>query len=343
MSPRTLPIELVQAAVAFARHHGWDIDRMLAEVGVSPMLLTERRARVTEDQLVSLAQRLWRDTDDELLGLSSHPLPRGSFRLLTYGLIGATDLGEALRRLQGFLRALPAMPVEIEIGPETTKIGLGVSPSPTDDPEHLMPLVGLAAAHRLIAWLVKQHVRLQRVEFGFAEPESRAGFDALFDDPLVFSAPSSGIVIDSALLRSPILRTEREVDEFVEHSPQGLLLLPRYTTSMTERVRRMIEAGPRTGRWPGAEDIARRLAMSQETVRRKLAEEGTSVRQLIEDVRRDTAVESLVRGTESVADLATRLGFSEPSAFTRAFRRWTGSTPGAYRRDGDRPGCTVSE
>lgn len=335
MSARTLPIELVQAAVAFARQRDWDIDRMLAEVGISRMLLTQQRSRVTEDQLVQLVQRLWRDTDDELLGLGSHPLPRGSFRLLCYGLIGATDLGEALERLQGFLRALPAIPLEITIGAATSRLGIATTPASTGDPEHLMPLVGLGAAHRLIAWLLKDQVRLVRVEFPFAEPHRRAAFDALFDAPVRFSAGSAGIVFDSALLRSLVMRNEKDVDELVARAPRDLLLRPRYAVTLSERVRRMLDPGLKNGDWPSAEDIARRLSMSQETVRRKLADESTSVRQLTEDTRRDAAVTALVQGNESVAQLAARLGFSEPSAFTRAFRRWTGSTPAAYRRAAD--------
>jgi AraC-like DNA-binding protein len=69
-------------------------------------------------------------------------------------------------------------------------------------------------------------------------------------------------------------------------------------------------------------------------MRRLLREEGTSVTRIREDLLRDAAITSLVRGEETVTQLSERLGFSEPSAFHRAFRRWTGSAPGAYRPRG---------
>jgi len=71
--------------------------------------------------------------------------------------------------------------------------------------------------------------------------------------------------------------------------------------------------------------------MSPQTLRRKLAAEGTSLREIRETVLRDAAVTALVQGEEPIAEIAERMGFSEPSAFTRAFRRWTGSPPSAYR------------
>ena len=71
--------------------------------------------------------------------------------------------------------------------------------------------------------------------------------------------------------------------------------------------------------------------MSVHHLRRLLREEDTTVSDLRRDLMRDTAINSLVIGKESIDELSARLGFSEPSAFRRAFRRWTGMPPGAYR------------
>jgi AraC-like DNA-binding protein len=91
-------------------------------------------------------------------------------------------------------------------------------------------------------------------------------------------------------------------------------------------VRRLLGRG-----MAGLEAVAAQLGVSAPTLRRKLAAEGTSFREVREQLLRDQAVASLVRGGESVEELALRLGFSEASAFHRAFKRWTGSSPGSYR------------
>ena len=103
-----------------------------------------------------------------------------------------------------------------------------------------------------------------------------------------------------------------------------------YHPTTASRVRKIIER--RSGdEAVTVEDIAGRLTVSAQHLRRLLREEGTSFREIKEEVLRDEAIASLVRGGETVEELSDRLGFSEPSAFRRAFRRWTGSSPGSYR------------
>ncbi|HET7691237.1 MAG TPA: AraC family transcriptional regulator ligand-binding domain-containing protein [Nocardioidaceae bacterium] len=329
MSDRTLPVNLVQATVAFALRQGWDVGAMLERVGFSPLLLAEGKARVTERQLVRLLRELWAETGDELLGVGSAPLPRGSFRLLLYAVLGGGDLGTALERQQGFIKAFPALPVDVVRGPQETSIVIRLG-DPESDPDQLLALTGLMASHRVIAWGIRQRFPLLRVELPVAEVTHARTVEQLFGAPLVLGA-APAIVFASALLARPLMRTEQEIDEFVARAPRDLLTLPRYDVSTSDRVRRIIEPALRSGDWPSAEDAARRLSVSPQTLRRRLSDEGTSFREVSDEVRRDAAVVSLVAGKESVADLAARLGFSEPSAFTRAFRRWTGSTPGAYR------------
>ncbi len=130
------------------------------------------------------------------------------------------------------------------------------------------------------------------------------------------------------------MRSEAELDAFIADSPAGLLVRPAHESTATDQVRRMVELAIRAGRpnaVPSGDDVAARLSISQQTLRRRLAEAGTSLREIRDQVLRDAAIMSLVDGDESIADLAARLGFSEPSAFTRAFRRWTGNPPSAYR------------
>jgi AraC-like DNA-binding protein len=100
--------------------------------------------------------------------------------------------------------------------------------------------------------------------------------------------------------------------------------------SAAEQVRRILELGL-GGEWPSSEQVAARLSVSLQHLRRRLREEGTSIGQIREQILKDAAIASLTRGDEPVSELSARLGFSEPSAFRRAFRRWTGRPPGAYR------------
>jgi AraC-like DNA-binding protein len=85
------------------------------------------------------------------------------------------------------------------------------------------------------------------------------------------------------------------------------------------------------GEVPSLAAIASELAMSERSVQRSLTEESTSYREIVDEVRKDLALSHLSQPGATAADVAFLLGFSEPSAFTRAFRRWTGSSPSQFR------------
>lgn len=310
-----------------AERRGWDVAGMLSEVGISPDLLAEGRSRVTTDQAVALVQRLWRDTDDELLGLGVGPVPRGTMRLVCFGLMGAPTLGAAIRRYQSFRRAMPGVPplTLTETGDEV-RLAFSTGAKPIG----LIIDTTLTITHRFLGWAIGGRLRLRRVEVPYAQDPDIDDYDAIFGAPVVFSAAEPALIFDAALLEHPIDRSQDELAAFLRNAPAGVLGPRDYSISSAAQVRRILERGL-AGQWPSVDVIAGELAMSPQTLRRKLRDEHTSATEIREQILRDAAISALVRGEETVATLSRRLGFSEPSAFSRAFRRWTGSPPGSYQ------------
>lgn len=115
--------------------------------------------------------------------------------------------------------------------------------------------------------------------------------------------------------------------------------------TLPRRVRRAIEKGLREHESPSAERLAAQLAMSTPTLRRRLRDEGTSLREVRDEVLCRLAIAGIERDREPIAAVSERLGFSEPSAFTRTFRRWTGRSPSSYRRGvlGRHPSATGAD
>lgn len=332
MSPsRTLPIELVRQAAAFATAHGMDVDAVLRAAGIPGGLARHGRARITESQGVRIVQALWDLTDDEAFGLAEHPLPRGSFRLLCYGVLGAPDLREAVARLSGFAAAIPALPV-IELAEDETEARILVRVPGADDPaDQLVVWVALGLLHRVGAWLAGRPLDLLRLEMPVPEAVSAEIVDLVFGAPARYDEPAAALVLDRRVLAAPITRTAAELDAFIASSPSGLLSRPRRSRAGTaDRVRRLVVRGLRTGQ-PTAREVARSLGVSEPTLRRQLTLEGTSFREIRDGVLRDAAITALSERTDPIATIAAELGFSEASAFTRAFRRWTGDAPSAYR------------
>ncbi|MFE4574376.1 AraC family transcriptional regulator [Streptomyces chartreusis] len=327
----TLPSELVQEVAVFAASHGWDVPALLREAGIPNSPST----RITEAQGVRLVQMVWRLTDDEAFGMADHPLPRGSFRLLCYGVIGAPDLGSALKRLEGFTDAIPAVasvrmsPVGPE-EPDLTRIALGIHS--VSNPEHrVLVWTAMAVVHRVSAWAIGRPLDLVRVEFPTPPLASSELADKVFGAPQVYRADSVALVLKTRDLSAAIVRDTAALDDFIASSPASLLRRTSNRHSNTaERVRTLIQRDIRAGR-PQAGTIAKRLHMSPATLRRQLAAESTSLREIRDTALRDAAIVALTEGEAPIAQIAADLGFSESSAFTRAFRRWTGHPPSVYR------------
>ncbi|MEP7021801.1 MAG: AraC family transcriptional regulator ligand-binding domain-containing protein [Pseudonocardiales bacterium] len=321
-------MRFVRAAVAGASRRGIDLRPILATAAIPDALLADDRARCTPEQVTMFVRELWKLSEDELFGLGPLPVPHGTFRLVCYALINSPDLRTVYARLAEFGPALPALPpFESNIGAQVTRVQVDLSRFA--DPDHLLADFMLLVVHRFTGWLIGRRIRLHVVELPYPQPDNAEEYDLIFGAPLRFDAALAAMEFDSSLLELPILRDERELDDYLKHSPADLLARRDYGTTLADQVRRILERGLR-GRWPSSDDVAQRLSISPQHVRRRLREEGTSVGAIKEELLRDAAIAGLARGV-AVEELSARLGFSEPSAFRRAFKRWTGSPPAAYQ------------
>jgi len=329
MTQRTIPVRFLRAAVRTARRRDVDVQEWLDQLDIDPGLVFDDRTRITLEQAVSVVQELWRITGDELVGLGAQPAPRGTFRMMCLGLLSSPDLRTVMERFRDFSRVLPAMGhFDVEVGEQVTT--LSMESDAARDPDHFLTDLWLSILLRFLSWLAGSRLPVEQVEVPYARPERAEDYDAVFGRRIEFGSPRAALRFRNEVLTMPVMRTEGELEEWLRNSPADLLMYRDYGTTTSDQVRRILERGLR-GEWPTPDDVAAQLAMSTQHLRRVLREDGTSMSAIKEELLRDAAIASLVAGEETIADLAQRLGFSEPSAFHRAFRRWTGSAPRSYR------------
>ena len=344
---RTIAAHHVRAVLRGAERAGLDVGVLLDQVGIPRGLLADDRGRAAPEQYAALVRAAWDALDDEYLGRAAVPSRRGTFATMGLLAVHCPDLGRALRRGTGFYGLFtggPGITVGVEDRPDGRVAVLAVDVGPGDD-DHFLAESLLVIWHRFAAWLVGRAVPLRAATFDYPPPAHRAEYDLVFGCPLAFDGRRTAVEMDASLLSAPVVRDEEALREFLRTSPADLLARRTEETTTSARARRVLAnglprpaaagSGRRVVELPGLEELAAGLAVSPQHLRRLLRAEGTSYSRIKDELRRDAAIESLTGSDEPVEALSARLGFSEPSAFHRAFRRWTGTTPGSYRGLGD--------
>lgn len=184
---------------------------------------------------------------------------------------------------------------------------------------------------RLTAMFLGARFPLRRIELPYERPEEAEALEAIFRCPLSFGHEGLRIVYPLAYVDLPLIGGDVAIREALEAEARRRLEARASRSSRTSEIRRHVADRLEDG-GPSIEEVAAALSISTRTLQRDLAAERTSFKELVDDVKRELA-ESYVRRSEiPLADVALRLGFSDQTAFQRAFRRWFETTPGSMRR-----------
>jgi AraC-like DNA-binding protein len=168
----------------------------------------------------------------------------------------------------------------------------------------------------------------REVHFTHPRPASIARHEALFGCPVRFAAPIVQVIIPIEQLELRMPQAEPALRELLERQANAMLERLPHATSYSAQVQALASGELQES---SAERVARRLGMSERTLHRKLAAESTSYRDIIEQARKRAALRYLAQ-ERPIEQIAFSLGYASAQSFQRAFRRWTGTTPGAYQR-----------
>jgi AraC-like DNA-binding protein len=185
--------------------------------------------------------------------------------------------------------------------------------------------------HGLMCWLAGQRIPLALAEFSYPRPPHAQEYTVMYSQHLSFGAKCTSIRFDPKFLRAPVIQTAGTLRQFLRTAPQSVFLKYKNEESWTAKLRRRLRASIGTGEWPVLEGIADEFHLTPTTLRRRLDAEGTSYQNIKDQLRRDAAIDHLCHSALSVEEIAALLGFQEPSAFHRAFKKWNGVQPGQYR------------
>lgn len=242
----------------------------------------------------------------------------------------ARNVGEALLIAERFA-PLRSTAVDLRLTVEDDAAALALVFDIELEPLREMALLAVVVGVLQMGSAITGRVMSGRAELAFARP---AYFDRfapmLGDNVVVFEQPSNRLVFDSAYLELPLVMADPTASRMaLEQCERELAALGEHA-QLAGRVRRLVEESERGV--PSLENVAERLHVSTRTLKRQLAQQGTSFSEILDDIREQKALLLLARNSLSVEQVADRLGYSDVANFTRAFKRWTGLTPSGWRK-----------
>jgi AraC-like DNA-binding protein len=330
----TISVSLVEETLALARARGIEVVPLVEAAGISPTMLTSPKSRVSSAQYGALWSGIARALDDEFFGQDSHPMRCGSFIAMTQTALTARNGAQAMARALGFMRLVlddlsAQLATQLTTQPPCVRITF-THRDGTPQPSMFAYATYFILVYGLVCWLVGRRIPLLAASFRCAEPPAAHEYRLMFCDAMRFGQDASYVDLSPEFLALPVVQTTESIKPFLRDAPGSFVVKYRNPGSLAARIRKMLRAQPMAG-WPAADQMASRLHVAEATMRRHLKQEGHTFQSIKDDLRRDIAIGELQTSGRSIADIAARVGFAEPSAFHRAFRKWTGMRPTDYR------------
>jgi AraC-like DNA-binding protein len=325
----TVAICFVAAALERVRARKIDVAPLLGRVGLSPSLLLVPQARVSAEQYGELWRLVALTLDDEFFGQDTRRMKSGTFAMICHAVLNCKSLGQALERsLRFYALILDDISGKLVRGGAEAAIELHERNVPGRVFAHEILLILL---HGVACWLVGRRIPVLRAQFSYREPAHSAEYRLMYSTNLSFQAAHTALVFHAAHLALPIVQNERTLKDFLRNAPENILVKYKNGSSLAARTRRRLrQCLP--GDLPEFEAWAAEMNMTPATMRRRLHDEGASYQSIKDQLRRDLAIRYLSQSDRSAMDIGLELGFSERSTFHRAFKKWTGASPGEFRR-----------
>lgn len=304
-------------------------------VAVLDVSTHDRRAQIEEileKDKVSISEYIefigwWQqETKDEMLGLLDRPVPLGSFAVLCEMLIHSPDVLSALRHYVSFYGLFSENAPLIVEQNQTLDIVIHPESRAAQFPYYVHTM--LLGVLKLLCWLTGQKVTPESVSLSLIDTKAQSEYEYLFGVAPALCASDNRLSLPLISLGLPIA-PKIPVEEYTQHRSTYLLIWA-VAEDLERKVYSMVAEGIANGHF-NVETLAQHLHVSRHTLNRRLAEAGTTYREILSRVRRDQATLRLRESNQSLGQVAESLGYSDARAFSRAFTQWLGESPAKYR------------
>jgi len=328
MAVPTITSGALRKLLAVAEEHGTDRGAILRDVGLAPAVVDDPDARIP----ISTLHRCWELVVAKLPDLNVEVAT--AYSVGDYGIVGfvamnSASLAEALAHCARYVGLWADAPSLVLDGP-TMRFeyrhrfadGVGLRRATEAAPIEIIHAARLLTQRRIVPRAVKM---------AHAAPPHAARYEAFFGCAVRFGAKDNALVLAQEDLSAPLVKADPQLGVYLRGvANDALAERSRASDSLIDHAKQIIAEGLQQG-VPSIDVVVDRIGTSERTLRRRLADRGTSFRDLLDDTRSELAQSYVGDDRMPLAEVAFMLGFSEPSAFHRAFKRWTRTTPAAWR------------
>lgn len=310
---------------------GVSADDLLARCRIPKGLLDYPHARISVKQFADLKRATMIAMADEMLGYTEHPVKPGCWSIMCHWVLTANTVKHALFRLVKYYSVVESN-FKLALISDHRRTGLRIIFNGGN--RQIEPYAHellIFSFHRLLCWLANDTLRLTQVHLPFVRSQNEHQYKALFwGSEVVLEAPTTEFYMPVNVQNHTVQRSQQELLHFLRHPLLWMLTESYNNPSYTERVKDVLQETMQES--PAFTEIAKQLEVHPKKLSRTLAAEGMGFKELKQQVQRDLATIHLQENHLTIAEIAEKLGFSETSAFTRAFKHWTGISPQTYRK-----------
>lgn len=332
----SVSVAFLQGLIDYLGRHGVEPATLLAHVQLEPTVLAQREQRIAASAYLELLGQGLRLSGDEHLGLHlGESIRPGNYGVLGYLVMSCATLGDALHR-QARYAVLVGSLGRVELVDEPPRAGL--EPQVAHRWEPLLPQwqrhtceETLAAWTTFGRWVSGLDSAPTEVRFRHAAPADVTEHQRIFRCPLLFDQADNALVYPKRLLDTPLGQADAQMRLMLDAYAEQQLAQIQQGQTVLERARQQLSR-QLTDQSVDLERLAQALAMSPRTLQRRLREAGLSFSQLVDETRQQRVLHYLRDPALELADIAFLVGFSEAGSLARAFKRWTGQSPGDFRR-----------
>lgn len=343
MNQDRVPARFAKSILRAAEAQGYEADFVLSSAGLSP---DPKQLDASETISASDYNQLYRYImellQDECFGLHlNRKVPAGTFRMTCLCIIHCTNLRNAIDRASEFnefcraligLRQTEGHPLLIEDEVATMVFEQNPWLFGRQGEENILALLyAMSSWRRLCSWLIGRNIEPIEVLLAVDEPRDTEHHYQVFQCPVSYNQALSGFRFASYHLDSPIIQTEDSLKEFLRSAPFQLIAKADEDDENVIAQMRRIVGNDFSKDFPPVTAMADALSMSVRTLRRRLKKEGITFQQFKDNTRKQAAEQYLKRPELKINTVSALMGFDEPSAFHRSFKKWTGMTPGDFR------------